>query len=252
MSAQERIYTVEEAAEKIKIAADLLHAWVREEIAPPSFLADGKEPLFADDDLARLEQIRRLHEIGFGIQEIKKISRKIGLPKPEPKKDRPREVRRCLTVGELASRSGLNPRTIKYWEERGIIEPSGRSEGGFRLYDESYVPICNLIQDLQIFGYNLEEIKAIADLFRIYNDLSASRFEGGDDRVLDLLDAMRNQIEQVSQRIDSLSKGIDRWRKLLKEKRSEISSMRKRYSRAREANPTPVSPPEPAGGESSS
>ena len=68
-----------------------------------------------------------------------------------------------LTVGNLAERSGVSPRTIKHWEDKGIIEPDMRTEGGFRLYSESYVFLCQLIRDLQLFGYTLEEIKAVSD-----------------------------------------------------------------------------------------
>ncbi len=42
-----------------------------------------------------------------------------------------------LKIGELAGRLGLNVRTLRYYEGRGLLKPSGRSVSGYRLYSES-------------------------------------------------------------------------------------------------------------------
>ncbi|MGI8480002.1 MAG: MerR family DNA-binding transcriptional regulator [Gaiellaceae bacterium] len=44
-----------------------------------------------------------------------------------------------LKIGEVADRVGLSLRTIRYYEEVGLLEPTGRSPGGFRLYSEDQV-----------------------------------------------------------------------------------------------------------------
>ncbi len=65
-----------------------------------------------------------------------------------------------------------------------------RSEGGFRLYSKGYVHLCKLIQDLQLFGYTLEEIKAISDYFRDFLAFQ-ERLEAFDkDEVAPKLEAM--------------------------------------------------------------
>ena len=71
-------------------------------------------------------------------------------------------------MGALAEKVGVSPRTIKHWEDMGIIEPNMRSEGGFRYYSDAYIYLCNLIKDLQLFNYSLVDIKMISDLFRYY------------------------------------------------------------------------------------
>ncbi|HEX6452018.1 MAG TPA: MerR family transcriptional regulator [Trebonia sp.] len=44
-----------------------------------------------------------------------------------------------LTIGQLARRTGLPVRTIRYWSDIGAAPPAGRSDGGHRLYDTEAV-----------------------------------------------------------------------------------------------------------------
>jgi DNA-binding transcriptional MerR regulator len=44
-----------------------------------------------------------------------------------------------LQIGEVARRTRLSIRTIRHWEEMGLVTPSARSSGGFRLYSEEDV-----------------------------------------------------------------------------------------------------------------
>ena len=69
-----------------------------------------------------------------------------------------------LTIGELAEKSGINVRTIKFWEEKGLISPFRRTEGGFRLYRQGDVALLSFIRDLQAFNYSLAEIATIVKL----------------------------------------------------------------------------------------
>jgi len=69
------------------------------------------------------------------------------------------KLKKHLTIGGLAKRVGVSARNIKHWEDKGIIEPDMRSEGGFRLYSQVFVYLCDLIKDLQLFGYKTGEKK---------------------------------------------------------------------------------------------
>ena len=42
-----------------------------------------------------------------------------------------------LQIGQVAERTGLSLRTIRFYEENGLVIPTARSEGGFRLYSEN-------------------------------------------------------------------------------------------------------------------
>lgn len=64
-------------------------------------------------------------------------------------------------VGEVAERLGVSPRTIKYYEELGLIEPEARSSGGFRLYGEEDVRRLERILRMKGVGYSLATIREL-------------------------------------------------------------------------------------------
>lgn len=68
-----------------------------------------------------------------------------------------------MTIGDLARRAGTTMRTIRYYEERGLIEPVGRTKGGFRLYEEEELRKLHLIRSLQILDMPLAQVKAFFD-----------------------------------------------------------------------------------------
>ena len=229
---EQKIYTLEEAAQAVGLAPQVLAGWVELGLVVSGPRSAGSEPKFDEADLELVRGLKGLRDVGYSDAELRKIQRKVGLPRP--KQRRRRNGGHYLTVGELAERSSINARTIKYWEERGIIEPTSRSEGGFRLYDEHYVELCHLIQDLQNFGYTLDQIKDIAELFRVFYSIQNKRFSGSDEQKLEAFEQMLEGIKALNGRMDELTQGIERWHKLLKEKRSEILGMRKRMRRSME------------------
>lgn len=228
------IYSFAEMARRIEVAEQTLDEWVGGGIITPTVIANRSDRYFDESDIEHLKQIKNLFEIGYSPADVIKIVKKIGLPNPGRAKTKTRKVQHYLTVGELAKKTGLNTRTIKYWEERGIIEPTTRSDGGFRLYDEHYVLFCNLIGDLQLFGYTLDEIKDVADQFRIFFDLSTDQLNASDANKVKRLKEMEKKIEELFSRMDKLARGIERWRKLLKDKNSEINGLKKKYYKNQE------------------
>lgn len=63
------------------------------------------------------------------------------------------------TAGELAKLAGVSARTIRYYDQRGLLSPAGRSEGGYRLYDEKALLKMQRIVMLKFAGFSLEEIR---------------------------------------------------------------------------------------------
>src|ERR671939_1967613 len=66
-----------------------------------------------------------------------------------------------VRVGEVAERLGVSPRTIKYYEELGLVEPEARSPGGFRLYGEEEVLRLERILRMKGIGYSLAAIREL-------------------------------------------------------------------------------------------
>ena len=96
-----------------------------------------------------------------------------------------------MQIGDLATKAGITTRTIRYYEELGIIEPEERSEGGFRLYSEVQVRRLHIIQSLKSLGFELDRVR---ELFNLQH-----RAETGGDlsrTMIDLLDEQQQEIDR--------------------------------------------------------
>ncbi|CAA9432474.1 MAG: hypothetical protein AVDCRST_MAG35-2698 [uncultured Quadrisphaera sp.] len=63
-----------------------------------------------------------------------------------------------MHIGQLAERSDMSLRTIRHYDETGLLRPSGRTEGGFRLYTERDLERLLVIRRMKPLGYTLEEM----------------------------------------------------------------------------------------------
>lgn len=205
-----------------------LKEWQNSKLIKPDGITSENIPFFTKDTIDRALKIKNLVDIGYGFKDIQRIVKKVGLPGKEEQVKKSDKVNKYLTVGILAERVGVSSRTIKYWEDKGIIEPDMRSEGGFRLYSEVYIYLCKLIKDLQLFEYSLEEIKEISYLFRDYlaldEGLERYPVEQNDKK----LNVMLKKIRELNQKMDLFKKGIERWEELLNKKKKEIISLKQR------------------------
>lgn len=64
-----------------------------------------------------------------------------------------------LKIGELAGRLGLNVRTLRYYEARGLLKPSARSASGYRLYSAADEQLLRFVLQAKHIGFSLEEIE---------------------------------------------------------------------------------------------
>lgn len=78
------------------------------------------------------------------------------------------EVVATMQIGELADRSQLSLRTIRHYDEVGLLKPSGRTEGGFRLYTERDFTRLMVIRRMKPLGFTLDEM---AELLRVFDSL---------------------------------------------------------------------------------
>lgn len=75
-----------------------------------------------------------------------------------------------MHIGELADRTGLSLRTIRHYDEVGLLKASGRSEGGFRLYSPDDLARLLLIRRMKPLGFSLEEM---TELLAVIDTLQA-------------------------------------------------------------------------------
>jgi DNA-binding transcriptional MerR regulator len=84
--------------------------------------------------------------------------------------------RDLYTIGELARRSGMSVRTIRFYSDTGLVPPAGRTEAGYRLYDDDGVARLDLIGTLRALDVDLATIRRvlareleIADVLRAHS-----------------------------------------------------------------------------------
>lgn len=71
-----------------------------------------------------------------------------------------------LTIGELARQVGVRPSALRYYEAEGLLEPSGRTEAGYRLYNPATADTLRLIQRARRLGFSLAEIRGLLVAWR--------------------------------------------------------------------------------------
>jgi DNA-binding transcriptional MerR regulator len=68
-------------------------------------------------------------------------------------------------IGELAAKVGVTERTIRYYEERGLLESVKRLDGGQRVYTDDDVRRLKFIQKLKVLGLSLAEMQELETLY---------------------------------------------------------------------------------------
>ncbi len=82
------------------------------------------------------------------------------------------EKQGALQIGEVAQRTGVTQRTLRFYEEKGLLRPPSRMDGGFRLYSEEDVKRVEHIRRLQdLLGISLAEIKEMVDADEVLREL---------------------------------------------------------------------------------
>ena len=70
---------------------------------------------------------------------------------------------RTMHIGDLAEATGLSQRTIRHYDEVGLLPATTRSEGGFRIYTESDLQRMLVIRSMKPLGFTLEEMGELLD-----------------------------------------------------------------------------------------
>jgi len=68
-----------------------------------------------------------------------------------------------LQIGQVASRTELSIKTIRHYDETGLVVPSSRSPGGFRLYTDADVQRLLTIRRMKPLGFTLDEMRQLLD-----------------------------------------------------------------------------------------
>ena len=69
-----------------------------------------------------------------------------------------------ITIGKLAENAGVNRQTIFYYERRGLLSPTRRTDAGYRLYEPEAVRVIRFVKNAQELGFSLDEIARLLKL----------------------------------------------------------------------------------------
>jgi len=72
-------------------------------------------------------------------------------------------TRGLMQIGEVAERTGLSLRTVRHYEEVGLLIPAARSPGGFRLYTDAAVERLLVIKQMKPLGFALEQMRDVLE-----------------------------------------------------------------------------------------
>src|SRR5438128_1680613 len=130
-----------------------------------------------------------------------------------------------LRIGEVAERTGTTPRTIRYYEEIGLLPGSAsREPGAHRLYDDADVErLAQLLELKSLLGISLEELREIAAAESARASLRHEWQEGIDDPV-----RRREVLEQASAHIDRQLELIRGRRDAIAKLEADLVSRRRR------------------------
>ncbi|MEV7224673.1 MerR family transcriptional regulator [Streptomyces sp. NPDC056353] len=106
-----------------------------------------------------------------------------------------------MQIGEVAARTELSLRTIRHYEETGLVVPSARSQGGFRLYTEADVARLMVVRRMKPLGFTLDEMRDLLEatdrLDRGDGALPAEEREQLLERVRDFERAARQRVADL-------------------------------------------------------
>ncbi|MFI2353031.1 MerR family transcriptional regulator [Streptomyces sp. NPDC019443] len=105
-----------------------------------------------------------------------------------------------MQIGEVAARTELSLRTIRHYEETGLVIPSARSQGGFRLYTEADVARLMVIRRMKPLGFTLDEMR---DLLDATDRLDSDEELPADEREA-LLERVRGYEQGASEQVEKL------------------------------------------------
>lgn len=116
-----------------------------------------------------------------------------------------------LQIGEAADRIGVTQRTLRFYEERGLLKPPTRMDGGFRLYSEDDINRVEQIRGLrQLLGFTLAEIKEMVEAEEVKMQLRAeyrpeAAISQKKAQLLRAIEVTERQHALIRQKVDALN-----------------------------------------------
>lgn len=112
----------------------------------------------------------------------------------------------CMTIAEVAKRTGLTPHTLRYYEREGLLlREVDRSSTGHRLYHEDDITWIRLITRLRATGMPIREVRRYAELARAGDATRRERLEllrAHRRRVIERLTVIEEHLKAIDYKIE--------------------------------------------------
>ena len=112
-----------------------------------------------------------------------------------------------LRIGEVAQRSGLPVKTIRYYCDEGLLQPRARSAGGYRLFDEDNLAELAIIRALRAMDVSIPELARILEVRRS-GVCNCSLLKGS---IADKMASIDQRISELRTMKDELARLLDSW-----------------------------------------
>ncbi|MCP9789895.1 heavy metal-responsive transcriptional regulator [Cyanobium sp. Maggiore-St4-Cus] len=115
-------------------------------------------------------------------------------------------IKTGMKIGALAGRSGLPVKTLRYYEDLGLLPAIGRSEGGYRLFAEESLQRLEFIRRLKTLGLSLEEIQ---DCLAVHDagELPCGDIQVQLGRQIERIDGQIKELRQLRKELQGLLAG---------------------------------------------
>ncbi|GEM77252.1 Zn(2+)-responsive transcriptional regulator [Vibrio sagamiensis] len=100
-------------------------------------------------------------------------------------------------IGELAKRCGVTTDTLRFYEKNALINPAGRSESGYRLYDDENQQQVRFILKAKELGLSLEEIKDLLGIKLEATEHSCAEVKAITTAKLNLIDEKIAELSRI-------------------------------------------------------
>lgn len=114
-----------------------------------------------------------------------------------------------MKIGQLADRTGVSTKTIRYYEDLGVLPPPDRAPNGYRKYTPAVAERIAFIQDAQSAGLSLLEIQMILELR-----------DSGESTCGHVIESLESQLAEVDRQMDELQRTRSRLSEIVDRARS--------------------------------
>ena len=144
-----------------------------------------------------------------------------------------------MQIGEIAERTGLTQRTLRFYEERGLLQPATRLEGGFRLYTEDDLRRVERIARFRnVLKLSIPETKRMIDAEEAITEIGQQARQESD------IEAKRQQLLQAVELLEReeqlLNEKVEQLQVLGAEWRAKLDRYRQRLEQLEELQKVPA------------